>query len=275
MTSEAAVQQLMAARRMRASGDTDKCLEFAQAAYTIALQSSDGETAWQARTCIGRMHFWRAEWEEAYARYKDALRTARGWRLPNRVLGSQHDCWLTASYGGWDASPHVVFRVEENPRGDDRLWAFTQDVYMLWMDGSVSRAEFLRVAALSSSWYAAEALKSEGWWPQYNAMFERMIIHAQLVHATGVLVKHGRLDGSYLTQDRNLFQMAVEELGTEEGYAVSLQDMSRGLEAAGLWDDAEEALRRSVRVAERRSEGKVVEEGITRLVALEGMRREL
>jgi hypothetical protein len=70
---------------MRASGDTVACVRFAQGAWFNALQEGDGETAWQAKTCVGRMHRWRGEHEEALQQFREALRHAEEWVLAARA----------------------------------------------------------------------------------------------------------------------------------------------------------------------------------------------
>lgn len=269
MTSEAAVKHLMAARRMRAVGDVEHTREFAQAAYTIALQDGDGETAWQARTALGRMYRWRGEHDLAYAEFREALFHAEGWELCCRVADSHHDCYVAKIEMGCadGALEHVVLRAEYEAgdkwrRRDPRFWAWVFDIWALRMDGTGQRADIFRLAALSATWYAIPSTPGD-WWSEYNAKFERMVIYQQLVYATGVLVGEKdvklRLPPDWLLRARNLFEMAVHELGTEEGYAECLWTAALGLWHGGMHQDAAEAIRRSRWVAERRGEGRLAE----------------
>lgn len=263
MTSEAAVRQLMAARRMRASGDVEYTREFAQAAYTIALQDDDGETAWQARTALGRMYRWRGEHDLAFEEFREALRHAEGWGLCCRIADSHHDCFAAkVEMGcGAEAGEHVVLRAEHDAgdkwrRNDPRLWAWIHDIYALRMDGTGPRAEVLRAACISATWYTVRPTPGD-WWSTYNAQFERAVIYSNLTRACGVLVRDKRLHLSQLVRAQSLFEMAVHELGTEEGYAECLWVTALGLSAGGLGTEALEAVRRSRRVAERRGEDRL------------------
>jgi hypothetical protein len=265
MTSDAAVQKLMAARRMRSAGDVGYTREFAQASYILAIQDGDGETAWQARTALGRMYRWRGEHDLAFAEFREALRHAEGWELHCRIADSHHDCYAArVEMGcGEDAAAHVVERAEFDAgdkwrRRDPRLWAWVHDIYALRMDGSASRAEVLRAAAISASWYTVRPTPGD-WWSEYNLKFERMVVFQQLVYASGILVRDGKLRAMQLIRARNLFEMAAHELGADEGLAECLWVVSLGLRAGGLCADAAEAIRRSRWVAERRGEGRLAE----------------
>jgi hypothetical protein len=264
-TSEAAVRQLMAARRMRAVGEVGHTREFAQAAYTMAIQDDDGETAWQARTALGRMYRWRGEHDLAFKEFREALTHAEGWGLCCRIADSHHDCYAARIEMGCadEAKEHVIMRAEHDAsdkwrRRDPRLWAWVHDIYALRMDGTGPRAEVLRAAAISASWYTIRPTPGD-WWSAYNSMFERCVIYSNLVYAVGVLVGEDRLPIHQLKRARNLFEMAVDELGTEEGYAECLWVVARGLRHGGMFRDAAEEIRRSRKVAERRDEGRLAE----------------
>jgi hypothetical protein len=268
MSAEARVQ-LDAARRMRQVGETQACSDFAQSAYLIASTAGDGETAYHARACVGRMYLWRAEYDLSYVQYREALRIAEGFQLKRWLGPAHHDCFISAHEAG--------YRPEEGndcaePCLDDwhlpgaRTWAFVHDMYRAMVRGNPTRkarvqaVDFLRQSAISASWCINQPPPGGPWYPEYCAKFERVAVYATMSHACGILKREGDLAQGILERTLNLFEMAADDLGSDEGYALNLIDAAQGAYAGGLREVARGYLARARIVASRRSEDRIVAE---------------
>ena len=266
MSKDGARDKLDAARRMRAIGDTDKVAEFAQGAYFLAIDAGDGETAYHAYACLGRMHLWRAEYDLSYVQYREALRVVEGYNVTKWIAPAHHDCYISGAEAGYsqkcDADPALA---DWNLPGS-RTWAFVHDIYRSLVRGTATRqvrfqaVDFLRQSAISASWCINQPPPGGPWYPEYSAKFERVAVYATMAHACGVLKRDGALDPQHLTRALNLFEMAADDLASDEGYALNLIDVAHGAKAGGMEDAASGYLARANLVASRRREDRIVEE---------------
>lgn len=269
MSATEARAKLDAARRFRMTGDIDDVREWSQAAYLLASAAGDGETAYHARACVGRMHLWRAEYDLSYVQYREALRIAEGFQLKRWLGPAHHDCFIAAHEAG--------YRPDEgndcaDPCLDDwhlpgaRTWAFVHDMYRAMVRGNPTRkarvqaVDFLRQAAISASWCINQPPPGGPWYPEYNAKFERVAVFATMAHACGLLKREGDLAEGILERTLNFFEMAADDLGSDEGYALNLIDAAQGAHAGGMRELARGYLNRALIVARRRSEDRIVRE---------------
>jgi hypothetical protein len=253
---------------MRQLGEVEKVKEFAAAAHFLAVEAGDGETAYHAYACLGRMHLWRAEYDLAYKEYREALRMAEGYGLTRWIAPAHHDCFISGAEAGYgrgcdNADPALA----DWHLPGSRTWAFVHDIYRSIVRGTVpdkrvrfQAVDFLRQSAISASWCINQPPPGGPWYPEYQAKFERVAVYATMSHACGVLMREGALDPSHLQRSLNLFDMAADDLGSDEGYALNLIDAAQGAYAGGLKEQASGYLSRAFIVASRRGEDRVVRE---------------
>lgn len=268
MSAEGARDKLDAARRMRSIGEVAKVEEYAAAAYFLAAESGDGEAAYHSHACLGVMRLWRAEYDQSYVHYREAFRIAEGYNLTRWIAPACHDMFIAGTEAGYTTE----CRSQANPALADwhlpgsRTWAFVHDIYRSLVRGSADRqvrfqaVDFLRQSAISASWCINQPPPGGPWYPEYKAKFDRVSVYATMSHACGLLLKDGALDPKHLQRSLNLFEMAADDLGTDEGYALNLIDVALGAKAGGMEDAASGYLARANIVASRRGEHKIVEE---------------
>lgn len=269
MTAADARAKLDAARKFRMLGEREMCVEYASAAHYLAVEDGDGEVAYHARACVGRMHLWRAEYDLAHVQYRDALREVEGYGLKQWLAPAFHDCFIAAHEAGY--RPDVGNECAD-PCLDDwhlpgaRTWAFVHDMYRALVRGNPTRKArlqavgFLRQAAISASWCINQPPPGGPWYPEYSAKFERVAVYATMSHACGILKREGDLGQGILESALNFFEMSADDLGSDEGYALNLIDAAQGAHAGGLRERAREYLSRARLVAQRRSEDRIVSE---------------
>jgi len=267
MSADGARDKLDAARRMRMVGELSLVHELAQAAYFLAVEAGDGETAYHAHACIGRMHLWRAEYDLAYVQYREALRVAEGFNVTKWIAPAHHDCYISGSEAGYgqgcdNADPALA----DWHLPGSRTWAFVHDIYKSLVRGTAPKqvrfqaVDFLRQSAISASWCIKQPPPGGPWYPEYQAKFERVAVYATMSHACGILMREGALDPQHLTRALNLFEMAADDLGSDEGYALNLIDVAHGAKAGGMDEASSGYLARANIVASRRGEDRIVAE---------------
>jgi hypothetical protein len=267
MSAEGARAKLDAARKMRSLGETSLVQELTSAAYFLAIDAGDGETAYHAYACLGRMHLWRAEYDLAYVQYREALRLAEGYNVTKWIAPAHHDCFISGAEAGYSPScENADPALADWHLPGARTWAFVHDIYRSLVRGTANRqvrfqaVDFLRQSAISASWCVNQPPPGGPWYPEYSAKFERVAVYATMAHASGLLMKDGALDPQHLTRALNLFEMAADDLGSDEGYALNLIDVAQGAKAGGMEDAASGYLARASIVATRRGEERIVAE---------------
>jgi len=236
---EEARRTLKHARMARSIADVGLCRKMAQKAYDLANAVGDGETMYQSRACVGRMHRYRAEHEEAYMAYRSALREAESNRLAEWLGPAHHDCFVEAMQlnDKGTASPHAVVRMDiwrDSPSG---LFAFVQDLSYLRLLRRETDARFLYQTAAQAAFYAQNP-------------FERMVLFASQAFAAGTL-QHER----WYEASRRRFDYAVDKLaGAEEGVALQMLDVARGAEMMGRRGEAMDYAASARHIASRRRE---------------------
>jgi hypothetical protein len=268
MSASAARAKLDAARKMRMLGETDLTRELSSAAYFLAVEDGDGETAYHAHACLGKMHLWRAEYDLSYVEYREALRLVEGFQLKAWLAPAHHDCFISGHEAGYrpDANCNADPCLDDWHLPGARTWAFVHDLFRALVRGNATRAsrvqaaDFLKQSAISASWCIKQPPPGGPWYPEYQAKFERATVFATLAHASGLLVADGALTAAYLQRMLNLFEMAADELGSNEGYALNLIDAALGARAGGLKEHARNYLNRASVVANSRSEDRIAAE---------------
>lgn len=244
------------------------CIEFAQSAHFLALESGDYETAYHAHACVGRMYLWRAEYDLSYVQYREALRVVEGYDLKQWIAPASHDCFISAHEAGYrpEGDTHADPCLDGWRLPGARTWAFVHDVFRALVRGNPTRqarvhaADVLRQSAISASWCIHQPPPGSPWYATYQPKFERVTVYATMAHACGLMVRDGGLAEVHLTKALNFFDMAADELGSDEGHALNLIDAAQGAYAGGKHTLALEYLRRSLVVSNRRGEGRVTAE---------------
>jgi hypothetical protein len=268
MSAEEARAKLDAARRMRMLGEIEMCREFAQAAHYLANEAGDGETAYHAYACLGRMHLWRAEYDQAYVQYREALRVAEGFELKRWLSPAHHDCFISAHEAGYrpEGDAHADPCLDGWRLPGSRTWAFVHDMFRALVRGNPTRharahaAGVLRQSAISASWCIRQPPPGSPWYEVYQPKFERVAVYATMSHACGMMVRDGGLEDKHLVRALNLFEMAADDLGSDEGHALNLIDAAQGAHAGGKHSLALEQLALASVIANRRGEDRVGEE---------------
>jgi tetratricopeptide (TPR) repeat protein len=257
MSSEAAVY-LKHARAFRARAEVAEALEYAQAAYQLAVDAGDGETAYRSRAAIGHMFMYRAEYAESFRWYELALDEAHAWSLAEWIPAAHHDCWLSGSEAGLskpELAPHGA-AASLFPAGPCRRisWRFVHDHAWLRHDGGAERARFLASAALTAAWCAVQAAPPGGdEYAAYAARLDRMISCASMVQGFGAC----RMLEQWLSATK-LFDVAADALGTDEAFALCLLSCADGTWRIGDTSQAECLRARAARVAHDRAEAAVL-----------------
>lgn len=268
MSTPTARQKLDAARRMRQMGHVEDTYEFASAAHFLAVDEGDGETAYHAHACLGRLHLWRAEYDIAYVKYREAFRVVEGYGLTQWITRAHHDCFISGHEAGYrpEADCNADPCLNDWHLPGARTWAFVHDMYRALVRGNPTRAArvqavaFLRQAAISASWCINQPPPGGPWYPEYSAKFERVAVYATMSHACGMLLREGDLAPELLQRALNLFEMAADDLGSNEGYALNLIDAAHGAYAGGMKEVARGYLNRALIVAQSRDEGRILAE---------------
>lgn len=268
MSAAGARAKLDAARKFRMLGEVDKVEEYAASAHFLAVDADDGETAYHAYACLGFMRLWRAEYDLSYVQYREALRVAEGYNLTRWIAPAHHDCFIAGSEAGYklECSGNADPALEDWNLPGSRVWAFVHDIYRSIIRGSPDRQvrvqslDFLRQSAISASWCVNQPPPGGPWYPEYKAKFERVTVYATMSHVCGVLASEGALAHSHLERSLNLFAMAADDLGSDEGYALNLIDAAQGAHAGGMHREADHMLAMAMLSASRRREERVQEE---------------
>jgi hypothetical protein len=267
MSQKEARAKLDAARRMRSLGEVALVHEYASAAHFLAVETGDTETAYHAHACLGHMYLWRAEYDLSYQNYREALRDAEGFNLKRWLAPAHHDCFISGAEAGYgECKDNADPALDDWHLPGSRTWAFVHDIYRSLVRGTVSRearvqaVDHLRQASISASWCINQPPPGGPWYPEYRAKFERVAVYATMSHACGVLHREGALDPKHLQRALNLFQMAADDLGSDEGYALNLIDAAHGAWAGGMRESARNYLNRARIAAHSRSEIRIVAE---------------
>lgn len=250
-----AATYLKHARAFRARAEVADALEYAQAAYQMAVDAGDGEIVYRSRACVGHMYLYRAEYRESFEWYRHALAEAEAWGQTQWISPAHHDCWLAGTEAS--LSPEIT-----DPHGESlaahwgcrpvRAWRFVHDIARR-INGDTGRARFLASAALSATWHTTYAPPGGDEYAAYCSRFERMIAYASMVQGFGTCGMREQWQSAL-----NLFDMAADALGTDEAYALCLLECADGTHRIGERTQADHLWARAARVAHERGEGEVV-----------------
>ena len=260
MSPEAdAATYLKHARAFRARAEVADALEYAQAAYQLAVDAGDGVTAYRARAAIGHLHLYRAEYADAFEWYRTALAEAEARGVTEWIGPAHHDCWLAGTEAGMAPAllaPHGgAASLLPSGRHMRISWRFVHDHALKRFDGhaDAERARFLASAALTATWCAVQYRPPDGdEYAAYCSRFERMIAYASMVQGFGTCGMREQWQSAL-----NLFDMAADALGTDEAYALCLLECADGTRRIGEHAQAEALRARAGRVAHERGEGAV------------------
>jgi hypothetical protein len=267
MSATEARARLDAARRMRAVAEVALVEEYAASAHFLAVKAGDTETAYHSRACLGHMYLWRAEYELSYKNYREALRVAEGFGLARWIPPAHHDCFISGAEAGFgECHENADPALADWHLPGSRTWAFVHDIYRSLVRGTATRearvqaVDHLRQSAISASWCINQPAPGGPWYPEYRAKFERVTVYATMSHACGLLHGEGVLDPKHLQRALNLFEMAADEQGSDEGYALNLIDAAQGAWGGGMKEEARNYATRAIIIAQKRGESEVAKE---------------
>lgn len=244
------------ARKLRALGDVAQAREFAAAAYQMANEDSDAEMVYRSRAAVGHMYLYRAEYAESYEWYRAALKEAESGRVTDWIGPAHHDCWVSGVLAGLtpdETNPYGAGLAEGWGCRPPQAWRFLHDYYLIRDTDNRGDPRALASAAISASWYTINRAPGVDEYQRYAAMFERMIVFASMARGFGA-----RGMAESWRRAMNCFDMAADELGTEEGYALCLLEAAEGARLVGEAAIAVSLIERAGVVAARRREVEVV-----------------
>lgn len=226
----------------------DSAAEAHGQALDIFIRNGHPDAAvvmYHAHACVGRMHRYRAEHQEAMPAYRRALAVVEQYGdeaapLKRWLAPAFHDCYVEARLLG--QLPAEFIRWAEGRfdsyRGDPdtRLYAFVHDNAYMGADGTATDPRHLYDAARGAMWYAEDP-------------FEKMVLLGSMALAAGLTG-----NSKWFTRAARLFDLATHDLASDEGVALQLLDVARGARVLGLGDVALELLVRCRLVSGRRDE---------------------